>query len=139
MFSGYLRALTDMSTLTEGAVPVSDGGPLLAWWICGYGPGELPIVGISTEFAHYYLNEPSPLYAPVMSKIKEKVLLSKVVIECLMDARDREEELSYEDMMAVVEGTIVPDGCPSLTEESLITHAQFVIAQVCCHADLVKI
>ena len=86
--------------------------------------------GISTEFAHYYLNEPSPLYAPVMAKIMEKVLISKVVIECLMDAKEREEELSYEDMMAVVEGTIVPDGCPSLTEESLISHAQFVVAQV---------
>jgi hypothetical protein len=65
-----------------------------------------------------------------MSKIMEKVLLSKVVIECLMEARDREEELGYEDMMAIVEGTIVPDGCPPLTEESLISHAQFVIAQV---------
>jgi hypothetical protein len=45
MFSGYIRALTDMSTLTEGAVPISDGGPILAWWICGYGPGESPILG----------------------------------------------------------------------------------------------
>ena len=66
-----------------------------------------------------------------MAKIMEKVLLSKVIIECLMDARDREEELGYEDMMAIVEGTIVPDGCPPLTEESLINHAQFVVAQVC--------
>ena len=65
-----------------------------------------------------------------MSKMTEKVLLSKVIIECLLEAKDREEDLGYEDMMAIVEGTVVPDGCPHLTEESLINHAQFVIAQV---------
>jgi hypothetical protein len=130
LFSGYLCALTDMSCNIEDAVPVGEGGPIMGWWICGYGVGESPIVGISTEFAHYYLKDPSPIYAPVMSKITEKVFLSKVIIECLLDAKDREEDLGYEDMMAIVEGVVVPEGCPPLTEESLISHAQFVIAQV---------
>lgn len=130
LFSGYIRALTDMSNLTEGTPAVQDGGHVHGWWICGYGPGESPIVGITTEYAHYYLNEPSPVYAPVMRKMYEKVILAKIVVESLQDAKDREEDLSYEDLMAAVEGVTVPDGCPPLTEESLINHAQFVISQV---------
>jgi len=72
LFSGYIRALTDMSNLTEGTPAVQDGGHVHGWWICGYGPGESPIVGITTEYAHYYLNEPSPVYAPVMRKMYER-------------------------------------------------------------------
>ena len=33
--SGHLRALTDDGEAVEGAVPVSDLGPLVEWWIAG--------------------------------------------------------------------------------------------------------
>ncbi len=65
-----------------------------------------------------------------MRRLIEKVYLSKVVIESLLEAKKNDEDLSYEDMMAAVESTPMPEGSQPLSEESMITHAQFIIAQV---------
>jgi len=65
-----------------------------------------------------------------MRRLIEKVYLSKVVIESLLEAKKNDEDLSYEDMMAAVESTPMPEGCQPLSEESMITHAQFIVAQV---------
>lgn len=65
-----------------------------------------------------------------MRRLIEKVYLSKIVIESLLEAKRNDEDLSYEDMMASIESTPMPEGSQALSEESMITHAQFVIAQV---------
>lgn len=47
------------------------------------------------EYAEYILMKPNELYAPYMDAIREKIHLSKVVIELLIE----DNEASYEDLL----------------------------------------
>jgi hypothetical protein len=56
-----------------GFVFVSRGGQVNEWWITGFGQGEKATIGISTDFADYYLFNPSTSYQQKMKEIIEKV------------------------------------------------------------------
>jgi hypothetical protein len=56
-----------------GFVFVSRGGQVNEWWITGFGKGEKATIGISTDFADYYLFNPSTSYQQKMKEIIEKV------------------------------------------------------------------
>ena len=79
-FSGYFKCLTDDSPLGDNGIPVTQIGPLIEWWIGGYGSGENIVLGVSTETAHYYLTAANEIYAKTFNKIKEKAFLSKVCL-----------------------------------------------------------
>lgn len=72
-----------------------DLGPIAGWYVSGFDGGESAIVGVTTPFGEYYLMEPSPDYAQFMEPVHEKIYLSKIVIEFLIN----EKEASFEDLL----------------------------------------
>lgn len=81
-------------------------------------------MGFSTGFAEYYLMDPSPEYEPIFNKIREKIKLSKIVIEFLLDKAW--ESPTYEDLVQQVEST----GEYNEVEDLLLQNAQFICDQV---------
>jgi len=79
----------------EGGVPTKDMGPINEWYVSGFDGGELALIGFNTAFAEYILMEPSEAYAPFMDAVKEKIYMSKLVIEFLLD----EISPTYEDLL----------------------------------------
>lgn len=88
--------------------------------------GEKVLLGFSTAYAEYILMEPSEEYSPFVECVKEKIYLSKLVIEFLVDTPDA----TYEDLLNKL-STSVPLSGSNLSEETLLRHAQFVCDQVC--------
>ena len=125
-FAGYLKCLTDDNPSPDSGVAVMDAGPLTEWWISGYGEGHNVTLGVSTETGHYYLTAPNEVYAPFFDKIKAKALLSKVVVDALMDAREEQKTLEYEDLLAAIETAEVPEGLSPLTNEMLVNNISFI-------------
>ena len=76
--SGYLKCLTDDTPLGDDGIPVTQIGPVVEWWISGYGNEEHIVLGVSTETAHYYLTAPNEEYTDIFNKVMEKAYLSKV-------------------------------------------------------------
>ncbi len=128
-FSGYMKSVFDENPEPDNGVPFMDA-IVAEWWMTGYGEGETPTLGISTEFAHYYLMDASEAYKPFLDKVKEKAFLSKIVVGALIKANEEMKELSYEDLLAGIEDIAVPEGLPPISEESLINNASFIISQV---------
>lgn len=76
-------------------VPAYDIGPINEWWVSGFDGGEAALIGISTAFGEYILMEPSDEYASFMEPMREKIFMSKLVIEFLVD----EVRPVYEDLL----------------------------------------
>lgn len=93
-------------------------------WISGFDGGEKALLGFSTEYAEYYLMEPSPEYEPLMKVVKQKMALCKLVIEFLLD--EFWQNPTYEDLLQRLQAS----GQPELSEETLIRHAHFICDQV---------
>ena len=74
-------------------------GPINEWWVSGFDGGEKALIGFSTAFGEYYLMEPSEAYAPFMEMVYEKIFLSKLVIEILLD----DINTTYEDLLNKVQ------------------------------------
>lgn len=94
-FSGYMKAIYEEDPSPEGGVPTKDMGPINEWYVSGFDGGELALIGFNTAFAEYILMEPSEAYAPFMDAVKEKIYMSKLVIEFLLD----EFSPTYEDLL----------------------------------------
>lgn len=94
-FSGYMKAIYEEDTSPEGGVPAKDMGPINEWYVSGFDGGELALIGFNTAFAEYILMESSEVYASFMDAVKEKIYMSKLVIEFLLD----EISPSYEDLL----------------------------------------
>jgi DNA (cytosine-5)-methyltransferase 1 len=79
-------------------------------------------------FADYFLMRPSEVYTSFMEAVQEKIYMSKIVIEFVTN----NEDALYEDLLNKVQTTVPPPGLliGSLTEDSLLRHAQWVIDQV---------
>ncbi|XP_025835356.1 DNA (cytosine-5)-methyltransferase PliMCI-like, partial [Agrilus planipennis] len=122
--SGYLKPVYDEDTSPNNGIPTKDMGPINEWWVSGFDGGEKALVGFSTAYGDYYVQEPSEEYAPFMKTVRQKIGLSKVVIEFLLD--ECWQQPSYEDLLQRLRAT----GNPDLSEEALLTHAQFVFDQV---------
>lgn len=94
-FSGYMKAIYEENSDPEGGVPTMDMGPINEWWVSGFDGGESALIGFNTAFGEYILMEPSETYAPFMEAVKEKIHISKLVIEFLLD----EFNPTYEDLL----------------------------------------
>lgn len=68
--------------------------------------------------------EPSPDYEPVMKQVTQKIALSKIVIEFLMD--EAWQCPGYEDLLQRLSSCTEQN----LNEEILLRHAQFICDQV---------
>jgi DNA (cytosine-5)-methyltransferase 1 len=78
-----------------GGIPTKDIGPINEWWMSGFDGGEKALVGFSTAFGEYYLMEPSESYAPFMKTLNEKIFISKIVVEFLLENTNK----TYEDLL----------------------------------------
>lgn len=105
-----------------------DMGPINEWWVSGFDGGEKALLGFSTAYGEYYLMEPSEEYAPFMKTVKEKIFMSKLVIEFLLN--ESWQNPSYEDLLNHIQNIVPPEYIGALSEESLLRHAQFICDQV---------
>uniref|UniRef100_A0A1B6C2M8 DNA (cytosine-5)-methyltransferase n=1 Tax=Clastoptera arizonana TaxID=38151 RepID=A0A1B6C2M8_9HEMI len=125
-FSGYLKPVYEENSDAEGGIPTKDLGPINEWWFSGFDGGERALLGLNTGYGEYYLMEPSEEYAPLMKSVREKIYMGKLVIEILLN----EVNPTYEDLLNKLQTTVPPSGCSSLSEETLLRHAQFVCDHV---------
>lgn len=123
-FSGYVKPVYDENSLPDNGIPTKDMGPINEWYVSGFDGGEKAVVGFSTAYGEYYLMEPSPEYQPLMKVVNQKIALSKLVIEFLLD--EAWQNPTYEDLLQKLAMT------EELNEEILLRHAQFVCDQVLC-------
>ncbi|KAK9745054.1 Cytosine specific DNA methyltransferase replication foci domain [Popillia japonica] len=121
-FSGYVKPVYDENSLPDNGIPTKDMGPINEWYVSGFDGGEKAVVGFSTAYGEYYLMEPSPEYQPLMKVVNQKIALSKLVIEFLLD--EAWQNPTYEDLLQKLAMT------EELNEEILLRHAQFVCDQV---------
>ncbi|XP_023241204.1 DNA (cytosine-5)-methyltransferase 1-like [Centruroides sculpturatus] len=135
-FSFSLNARIFDFKIFIGGVPARAMGPINEWWLAGFDGGERPLIGFSTAYAEYVLMAPSEAYVPFMNAMKEKIHLSKTIIEFLANNQDA----TYEDLLNKIQTTVPPQGLTSFTEDSLLRHSQFIVDQVqsydsCADAD----
>ncbi|CAH0549085.1 unnamed protein product [Brassicogethes aeneus] len=123
-FSGYLKPVFEEDSSTNNGIPAHDLGPINEWWTAGYDGGDKLPMGFSTGYAEYYLMEPSPEYATIFAKIQEKIKLSKMVIEFLLDRGW--ESPTYEDLLEHIESSAEY----LQVEDLLLQNAQFICDQV---------
>ncbi|XP_065647414.1 DNA (cytosine-5)-methyltransferase PliMCI isoform X3 [Hydra vulgaris] len=153
-FSGYVKPIFDENPDIEGGISTKAMGPINEWWIAGFDGGENALIGFGTAFAEYILMRPSDDYASFMNAVTEKIYMSKIVIEFLLNNHDSE----YEELLNKLETTVPPENCAKFTEDTLLQHAQFLVEQVesydsaaldeedsprlitsCCMRDLIKL
>ena len=89
-------------------------------------PLYMGLIFFCAAFADYILMSPSDEYTYIMDTLKEKIYMSKVVIEFLANNQDS----TYEDLINQVETAVPPQGLASFTEDSLLRHAQWIVDQV---------
>ncbi|GLV37979.1 Lysine demethylase 2 [Carabus blaptoides fortunei] len=124
-FSGYLKPIYEENSEAEGGIAAKDLGPINEWWVSGFDGGERAILGLSTAYGQYYLMSPSSEYLPLMKSMTEKVYLSKIVIEFLLN----QQNTSYEDLLDYLCSYVSLENL-QFSEEKLLRHAQFVCNQV---------
>ncbi|KAH7980184.1 hypothetical protein HPB49_013687 [Dermacentor silvarum] len=125
-FSGYVKPIYDEDPSPENGICCKALGPIGAWWTAGFDGGENAVIGFTTPYADYVLMSPSEQYAPFIDAIKEKIYMSKLVIETVV----KDPNTTYEDLLNKLELTPPPQGIAKFTEDSLLRNAQFVIDQV---------
>ncbi|XP_067015919.1 DNA (cytosine-5)-methyltransferase 1-like [Acropora muricata] len=125
-FSGYLKPIYDENPSPEGGVPTKNIGPINEWWVAGFDGGENALIGFTTAFAEYILMQASEDYMPFMNIMREKIAMSKIVIEFMQS----NPEARYEDLLNKVETSVPPANCSTFTEDTLLRHAQFLVEQV---------
>ncbi|CAN8014880.1 unnamed protein product [Ixodes persulcatus] len=125
-FSGYVKPIYAEDPSADGGICTKALGPIGAWWTAGFDGGESAVVGFTTPYADYVLMAPSEQYAPFMDALKEKIYMSKLVIETVV----RDPNSTYEDLLNKLELTPPPQGIGKYTEDALLRNAQFVVDQV---------
>ncbi|XP_044758419.1 DNA (cytosine-5)-methyltransferase 1-like isoform X2 [Coccinella septempunctata] len=123
-FSGHIKPIYEDNSDPDGGIPAFDMGPINEWWTTGFDGGEKALVGFSTDYADYYLMEPSEEYKPFLEAVNEKIHLSKKIIEYLLD--EGWQNPTYEDLLRFIHSL----GRYPQAEESLLAHAQFICDQV---------
>ncbi|CAN7984788.1 unnamed protein product [Ixodes hexagonus] len=125
-FSGYVKPIYAEDPSPDGGICTKALGPIGSWWTAGFDGGENAVVGFTTPYAEYVLMTPSEQYAPFMDALKEKIYMSKLVIETVV----KEPNATYEDLLNKLELTPPPQGIAKYTEDVLLRNAQFVVDQV---------
>ncbi|XP_022173545.1 DNA (cytosine-5)-methyltransferase 1-like [Myzus persicae] len=126
--TGYVKPIYNHSLDIKGGIACM-AGPILEWWLSSYDGGAQALIGINTEYADYLLIEPHPNYKKYMTSVIEKINLSKIVIEKMLDNHESDDS-TYEDILNYVVTSINPATGVTFSEEDLITHAQFVLDQI---------
>ncbi|KAL4142389.1 hypothetical protein QTP88_004856 [Uroleucon formosanum] len=126
--TGYVKPIYNHSLDIKGGI-ACNAGPILEWWLSSYDGGSQALIGINTEYADYLLIEPHPNYKKYMTSVIEKINLSKIVIEKILDNHESDDS-TYEDILNYVVTSINPATGITFSEEDLITHAQFVLDQI---------
>ncbi|XP_060841816.1 DNA (cytosine-5)-methyltransferase 1-like [Rhopalosiphum padi] len=126
--TGYVKPIYNHSLNIEDGI-AGMAGPILEWWLSSYDGGAQALIGINTEYADYLLIEPHPNYKKYMTSVIEKINLSKIVIEKMLDNHESDDS-TYEDILNYVVTSINPATGNKFSEEELIAHAQFVLDQV---------
>ncbi|VVC27920.1 DNA (cytosine-5)-methyltransferase 1-like,Bromo adjacent homology (BAH) domain,DNA (cytosine-5)- [Cinara cedri] len=127
--TGYVKPIYDHDSSFENGIAVKELGPILEWFLSSYDGGSKVIIGVSTDCADYLLIEPHLSYKKYMASVIEKIHLSKLVIERILDHKESDDP-TYEDILNSVVNSVNPATNIKFTEEDLIAHAQFVIDQV---------
>ncbi len=125
---GVIKPIFDETNTCDGGPFCSRIGPITEWGVSGYDGGERAVIQAATVYAEYeLLGTPSTEYTPFMISLREKAMLSKVVIDHLED----NYESSYEDMLMVI-AEKRPEGLESepLSEETVLRHASYLLDQV---------
>ncbi len=125
---GCMKPIFDETNTCDGGPFCSRIGPITEWGVSGYDGGERAIIQVATVYAEYeLLGTPSAEYAPFMISLREKAMLSKVVIDHLQANYDS----SYEDMLMIIADKR-PKGLESepLSEETVLRHASYLLDQV---------
>ena len=94
-----------------------------------YDEGKKPIITLTTGFAHYMLGRPSREYLPHYEILEQKVFLSKLVFEFILD--EANDDASYDELVDALD--IDLDDALTfqrLGGEELRCHAHFVLNQV---------
>ena len=84
-------------------------------------------MGISTPSADYYLTKGSDDYQDIFESIDRKVLLSKIVVEYLNEAKETRDVIEYDDLLSHAEA-FLPTSCSAADE--IIKHSKFILTQV---------
>ena len=125
-FQGFLKAIDDEDWASPArGIPVVAGGPVKEWWTIGYRPDEIPMIGISTDHGHYFLQEPSEAYAPVNKDLVDKTTLTKLVFNALKDYPASDPP--YEDCLTTLTSEAFSMGLEFFTEDKLLLHAEYVL------------
>lgn len=127
-FSGYIKPIYEDNPTALNGIPAKDLGPINEWWISGFDGGQKALLGVTTAYCEYYLMEPSDEYKPLMKSIEEKMYLSKIIIEYLIN--NKMQNPKYEDLLNHVQNCSLPENLSRITEDTLLKHAQFICDQV---------
>ncbi|XP_065281582.2 DNA (cytosine-5)-methyltransferase PliMCI-like isoform X1 [Dermacentor albipictus] len=106
-------------------------GPIRCWWLTGYGSGEKPVIGISTDSADYYISNEHKVYADFVKPLRRKMYLTKLVV----DAVNEDPDCSYENLVKVIQDASVPElgDEKCFSEEELLKHGEFVAKHACSY------
>lgn len=126
MFDGITKNVTGVG---EG-VPLK--GTINSWWITGFSEGDKATIGLTSEYADYYLEEPHSSYSPFMKHIWQMEFLLKQVVEFVDQEEGCEDgdecyELFLERLANLdLEST----RGEQLTSETVMKHAESLIKQL---------
>nr|XP_037285685.1 DNA (cytosine-5)-methyltransferase 1-like [Rhipicephalus microplus] len=113
------------------SIQCSGIGPIKSWWLTGYGSGEKPVIGVSTDFADYYISNEHEVYAGFVKPLRRKMYLTKLVVDAVSGDRD----CSYESLVKIIQDAVVPElgDDESFSEEELLKHGEFVAKHACSY------
>ena len=80
-------------------------------------------MGLSTDFAHYYLLKPAPIYESFLNAVREKSHLVMLTIHFLSGRPDAD----YADLLNHLRVSTPPSGVAPFTEDALFVHADFIL------------
>uniref|UniRef100_A0A2S2Q3B0 Cytosine-specific methyltransferase n=1 Tax=Sipha flava TaxID=143950 RepID=A0A2S2Q3B0_9HEMI len=126
--TGYVKPIYDNGPGVEKGIAATELGPILEWYLSSYDGGSQVLIGVTTEYADYLLNEPHISYKKYMTTVIEKIHLSRLVIKSILNSEY--DDPSYEDVLNFIVNSVNPATGTNFTEEDLLQHAQFVLDQV---------
>ena len=82
--------------------------------------------GFATPYADYYLMTADEIYEPIMNELEEKIFLSNIVIELLIE----DDTAEYEDLLTRLQAKSLMPNAIKVSEDSLLRYAEFVCDRV---------
>ena len=126
MYNTFVHGNT-ASPCTRGCSETRHARSLHIFLFTGLGKDEIPMVGLSTDLADYYLKNPSSAYSKIYSDLADKVKLTGVVYGILEEVMEKGtlNAFSYEDMLDELASKD-----QDINEETLLQYGAFIVQQV---------